>query len=92
MRNSTLSARRGALEQVRRVLAAKARSDRLARFDLVGVLHRPLALDEEGVMEECRAGYFVTTGLAGPPDHRNHRVPWPPPVISARFFARADSA
>jgi diguanylate cyclase (GGDEF)-like protein len=35
---------------------------------------------------------IVTTGLVGPPDHRNHRVPGPPPVISAQFFARADSA
>jgi len=34
----------------------------------------------------------VATGDEGPPDHRNHRAPWPPPVISERFSAWADSA
>ena len=31
----------------------------------------------------------VTTGEVGPPDHRNHRAPVPPPVIWRRFFAPA---
>ena len=34
----------------------------------------------------------VTTGLGGPPDHRNRRAPGPPSLVSAQFFARADSA
>ena len=35
---------------------------------------------------------LVTTGEVGPPDHRNHRAPVPPPVIWRRFFAPAVSA
>jgi DNA repair exonuclease SbcCD nuclease subunit len=48
-----------AVEQVRKTLMAQAKADRLARFDLVGILHHPLALDEERLIEECRPGYFV---------------------------------
>jgi DNA repair exonuclease SbcCD nuclease subunit len=47
-----------AMEQVRRKLLTRARADRLARFDLVGILHHPLALDEEALIEECRDEYF----------------------------------
>jgi DNA repair exonuclease SbcCD nuclease subunit len=46
------------LEQIRRTLVTKGRADRLARFDLVGVVHHALALDEEALTEECRGGYF----------------------------------
>lgn len=46
-------------EAVRRRLAASARPDRLARFDLTGVIHHPLGTDAANLGDAVRDLYFV---------------------------------
>jgi DNA repair exonuclease SbcCD nuclease subunit len=46
-------------EAVRRRIAARAGPDRLGRFELVGILHEPLALDLAAIEDGCRDDWFL---------------------------------
>ena len=46
-------------EAVRRRMAARAGPDRLGRFELVGILHEPLALDLGAIEAGCRDDWFL---------------------------------
>ncbi|TME18824.1 MAG: hypothetical protein E6I63_00910 [Chloroflexi bacterium] len=72
-------------EEVRRRIAAAASPDRLARFDLTGVLHHALSLDVSALAEDD-GGYFLLQVR-----DRTRTVPAPPadlPTIRAAFERR----